>query len=342
MAVYLFLILLLEGVFYAYHCNIRIPGCKILVFMLLWLVAGLRFQVGKDFTAYADMFVDPLDVNRHALEPVWIWTMDVLREWGFGSRVWFLFTAFVTNGLILYGIYKLSPDFYLSVLLYVVITGCYYESFNIIRQYFAISILFATFHYVLEHKIWKYILAILVATCFHISALTMLPLVFILKIRFPVWSLWTLFAVSILFGSQLMMWSVSNIIPSITLYAGYANDAPNLEIDTGMLKFFYIILGGGLLLTFPRISNQVPGKTIYLNAAIIALAIYFIFRDMQVFSRISWYLFPFFTVSIPYACRALNIRSRIIVLPVVIIVFALFLLKHISGETYSFDLKLFG
>ena len=83
--------------------------------------------------------------------------------------------AVITVGLSVATIYRTSPAFALSVLLYV-LTGPWLGSFNGVRQYLACAVLFAGHRYILDRKLLKWLAVVLVAVLFHISAFVMVLL----------------------------------------------------------------------------------------------------------------------------------------------------------------------
>jgi len=55
----------------------------------------------------------------------------------------------------------------------------YYNNFSMMRQWFAVTMIFAASHFMAEKKFWKYVLVCLIVGQFHSSALLMIPIYFI-------------------------------------------------------------------------------------------------------------------------------------------------------------------
>ena len=114
------------------------------------------------------------------------------REWGFGLLSWLLsglssdpqimiFTvALITNVLIVLTLAKLGRPFELSIFLYVAFVD-YFGSFNILRQYLAMSIIFWGLRYVLEGMFWRYFMLVFIAASIHSSSWLVLPIYFIVR-----------------------------------------------------------------------------------------------------------------------------------------------------------------
>ena len=157
-------------------------NCVVVCAVILIFVAGLRYHVGTDYTPYTHSF--DLRSNR-------LWH-DLLtwNEPGLGLLAWighfittdyvilFILASLVTVSLNIWTIYKYSDDIFLGIVLYILL-GSWHNSFNAIRQYLAAAVLFAGHHYMFERKLWKYALVVLGATCFHRTAIVMLPIYFI-------------------------------------------------------------------------------------------------------------------------------------------------------------------
>ena len=151
-------------------------GAAILLSCILIFVSGFRYWVGTDYGAY----------YRWGLSE-WpaVWDRIIqYKEGGFSFLVKLarticndgqsviLFSALITVGLYSWTIYKYSPFYLLSMLLYLFM-GEWQGGFNGIRQYLAAAILFAGHHYILERKLWQYCLIVFIAGAFHTTALIM-------------------------------------------------------------------------------------------------------------------------------------------------------------------------
>lgn len=312
----------------------------LVIIIVLSLVSGLRYDVGVDCHVYREMYDSPSDIRLITLEPVWHWIIAGLRSLGFASRMWFILTSLVINLLFYYGFRKLSVNIYLSIMLYVAMSFGYVESYNIVRQFVAGAILFGTFHYVLEHKIWKYLLCILLAACFHFSALIMIPFLFLMRIRYPMWLLWAIFVAFFLFGQMLLNFILGQVIPYISEYANYADNVL-MEDYSGLLKLFYFVIGCGVLVVAPFVKEEFPESYLYVNAVIMSLAWYFAFLDVQVLMRCMFYLSSFFFVLIPMIVRCCPVRTKLIITPIVVFLFLIVTLKMHWSIPYEWDIDLF-
>src|SRR5690606_27878018 len=104
---------------------------------------------------------------------------------GISTDYWavLLLTAIICVGTYMYVIFKVSENVALSVFIYVVL-GAYLVFFNAARQGLAISICAISVIFLLQRKIWHYIIVIIIASFFHRTALILLPFYFILRLPF--------------------------------------------------------------------------------------------------------------------------------------------------------------
>ncbi len=100
------------------------------------------------------------------------------------SHIIYFFIIAAIQGLILVYIYrKYSTNYLFSVFLFIASTDYISWMFNGMRQFTAVTILFAATTFMLEKKWWPTIICILLASTMHQSALLMLPIVLIAQGR---------------------------------------------------------------------------------------------------------------------------------------------------------------
>lgn len=150
---------------------------------ILATVAGLRYGVGSDFGAYywgyprwesefAERWQNWDEPGLSTLAKiVYIFSQD-------GAAFIFV-TAALTVSLFLFTMAKYTDDFFFCVMLYI-FTSCWSGCFNGVRQYLAAAILFAGHRLILERKFIKFCIVVFIASSFHVTALIMLPMYFLI------------------------------------------------------------------------------------------------------------------------------------------------------------------
>lgn len=156
----------------------------ILVAVVLIFVAGFRYKVGMDYSAYYRGYADYLNSLPNAIKE--------LDEPGLGVLIW-IATRFYNNGaagifvaslvtisLPLIVIFQHSNRLILPTFLYITM-GCWTGSFNGVRQYLAASVLFFGYESLKERNIVKYCIIVFIAFLFHRSAIVFIVLYFIVN-----------------------------------------------------------------------------------------------------------------------------------------------------------------
>ena len=91
---------------------------------------------------------------------------------------WLMFIAMVSGFSVMYAVWKYSDNFFYSAFLFIV-TINFTWLLNGIRQFLVVSILFALSDWIIERKTWRYIIAVLILSTIHFTALIMIPIYFI-------------------------------------------------------------------------------------------------------------------------------------------------------------------
>lgn len=151
--------------------------------LLLWIVIiflscviGFRYNVGKDFNNYCNAY--DIIVKQTTLEEAHKWysieesffiLSFVSKILGGTSQDIFLFYGFFTTVFYLCGLWYFRREIRMewAVLSYSIL---FFGSFNTIRQYLAMAIVFWGFRYVIERKPIRYLLCVAAAIFFHGSA----------------------------------------------------------------------------------------------------------------------------------------------------------------------------
>ncbi|MBP1943290.1 hypothetical protein J2Z26_003068 [Bacillus luteolus] len=153
-------------------------------FIILLAFASLKGEnVGVDYPMYYGFF---LQENYHALlEPGINFIYDIAVHFDsfyiFAASVYFLFLFFI-----LLGIWRNSPNYLISIFLFIIM-HIYYNAFNQIRQLIAVSIIFCFAHILVSNKKLDkliYFSILLLALLFHNSAIFLFILFFLPKKTF--------------------------------------------------------------------------------------------------------------------------------------------------------------
>ncbi len=244
-------------------------GSAILLSTILVLVSGLRYWVGTDYGAYYRWTITDWSIVWNDFfsykEGGFSFLVKLTRTiWNDGQGV-ILVSAAVTVGLYCWTIYKYSPLYLISILLYLFM-GEWQGSFNGVRQYIAAAILFAGHRFILEKKIWQYCVVVLIAGMFHTTALIMLLPCFLFNRKADVTQM-----VLLAIGAVIVRLSYGLIFTLIGGYKRTVIDAASDAYLSNSVNIFRILVAFvpvAIYILFCRKERHTKEQTFYVNATL--------------------------------------------------------------------------
>lgn len=188
MEVYFCVLIALGGIFLVRKSNLASTSKRkeilyVLAWIILLLVAGLRYRVGTDYVHYAVNYRyyqirDISLLNQPALTVV-AWVSSLIYD---DYATWFFIMAVLTVVPVAYVVRKESIAPGLSTVFFVLLC-CWHVSFNLVKQAAATAVIFMGFQFLRDRKFWKWCVICALATLFHVSAILMIPLYFLMTPR---------------------------------------------------------------------------------------------------------------------------------------------------------------
>ena len=303
----------------------------LMIAIILITVAGLRFNMGTDYTGYSkylDRYANGAWHNLIRYNEPGIGFIARACRFVYDDYPLFMFAcAAITIGLYSFQISKYSPTFMVSFLVFL-FGGCWTGAFNGVRQYLAAAVLFAGHRLILEKKFWKYALVVFVASLFHVSALVMILPYFLLRRKVDLKQI-VLLAV----GAVIIRFSYDYILDFIGFYKGQALSS-NYSYITNSVNILRIAVSFVPLILFGLLcdkKNMTNEETFYMNC--IALNAFGMLATMgsTYLARLGDYTFA--TVTIGYGFflnRIRDRRTRRIVTFFAIVLYAVFFWYEVS------------
>lgn len=265
-----------------------LPFWAVVIFFPLTLWAANRGYVGDTYS-YINMFRNLPNTFSELLEYLPLVTKDkgfsflsgvIKCIFGNNSISYFFLLAFFQS-IVLISLYrKYSPNYLLSVFLFVVSTDYFSWMFNGIRQFTAVTIILIATKYMIEKKWIPTILIILLASTMHQSALLMLPIVFIVQGK--AWNKKTIYFLILALLAVLFVDKFTTILDDMmqeTQYANMVTDWTMWEDDgTNALRVLVYAIPTILSLVglkYIRIEND-PVIDFCTNMSIVSTGIYII------------------------------------------------------------------
>ncbi len=188
---------------------------------LLTAMAGLRYHVGTDYKNYIYLYEtfyskqslkELLAIDNEPMLPV---IGNLSHEFFNSYYAMFFFASVISVGIVIYSTYIETTDFLYTTMLYI-FAGGFVGSFNGIRQFMAVAIVFAGRKLITERKFWKYLLVCFVAFFAHKSALFCILFYFVYSKKFSTKRLLIILGITIFFSIN---------YETIFDFIGWMNDA---------------------------------------------------------------------------------------------------------------------
>ena len=164
-----------------------LPAMGLAMPYLIWAAGRKNFG---DTPVYMETFHDlPVGIGQipkylieHTKDKGFsIFQIVIKTMFGDSTFIFFLIVATVQIVCIVKIYRKFSPDYWMSMFLFIVSTDYLSWMHNGMRQFLAVTLIFAAFSFVIDKKYVPAICIILLASTIHGSALIMLPIIFIIQ-----------------------------------------------------------------------------------------------------------------------------------------------------------------
>ena len=302
----------------------------IIIGAVLIFVSGFRWQVGTDYYLYSihytryitDFWEYILSLNEPGIAII-----AKVSSWFYNDyATMFFLAALITIGLSIRTVVKNTKMLTLSILLYIFI-GAWHGSFNGVRQYLAVAVIFAGHRFIIERKFLKYFGVVLLASLFHISALAMIILYFV-----PLKKL------------NLKKIGLMVLVTIVAIYSyEYIFDFLESLKGTNLTEYDYMLREVNILRIAVQIAPLIvyytltikkklePEDLFYINMLFVNAAIAIATSDSAYLARFYIYTNIFATISIP---RLINFKDKhltFLLTFVIIILYAMYWYIEISS-----------
>lgn len=184
MVIYLILIFMI-------FCGIGVKNIKVKKWIeycsvaLMIFISAIRVNVGTDFLSYKIMF-SYITKNSKDVELGYRYLNVIAKFITDDFQLLIIIESIIIVTFIYLGIKKyMNKEETLWGILLFVLTNHYFQSFNAIRQYIAISICFCfIINFIYKKDLFKFCLTVMFSTLFHKSAILMLPFFWILNNKY--------------------------------------------------------------------------------------------------------------------------------------------------------------
>ena len=261
------------------HSKLRVLF-YLIAFVVPFLVAALRYEVGNDFRSYSWLFLMSGAGHETHMEFGFELLVMLIKLFTQEVQVVFASISFITILLIFLTIKRFSAYCGLSYFLFFSM-GFYGNSLSAIRSYIAIAVCFWAIKFLQKNEIIIYLAFVLLAMSFHASAVVMVPFALLARYRFRVSYYIILLVIGLIvsvFGIYLLD-ALYHVIRPQWRAALYG-----LRQGGAVVSYFNLMLSGIVALGCAAYYKQLvakPGNIILVNGA---------FASFLLYASVSWWL----------------------------------------------------
>ena len=156
--------------------------CLVIIIISMTFLAAVRYHVGTDFKSYEVIYYQtkdtPFSIQNLTDEPVTMFIAKLCAYFSDNVQWFFIVFSALTIVPVLVSSYRETDD-YIFVTLLLVFIGWWTGTFNGMRQYLAITVIYCGRKFIKERSLTKYLLVCAIAYLCHKSSIVMVALYFL-------------------------------------------------------------------------------------------------------------------------------------------------------------------
>jgi len=320
------------------NLKINRKGKLLLIFLgllVLVVVAGLRYNTGRDYEAYALLYENVADVNDTQeldMEIGYIALAEFLNVLNLEAWSYFTLSAFITYLLYFYSFKNFKSILYLGIFFFITY-GFYLYSFNGVRQAIAMSALAVAVMYAQERKIYHYLIIIILGGLMHKSLFLFLPMYFVIhRINLSSFFWYMAFGISLIlhfipFENIIDLDFISNLLSGTQVdYGNFASKLADNSDEAGGLTLGYLVrvgIGFFILAFYSKIIKLYPSSLPYYTLSLVGIVLYNSFSHLLFMTRINYYFLLFTTFSLAFIIQYLYKSKQSLIANAVLMFFLL-------------------
>ena len=298
---------------------------------VLIFVAGSRYYVGTDYGAYykgLTTFAPRLKEAVKSFDEPGLPFLATVVLWFTNDGAWFIMTcAALTIGLFMITIFKNTESYIMSAMLFTLIV--WNGTFNGVRQYLASAILFCGHRYIFEKKLIKWLLVVLLASCFHISAVVMVVLYFLLRNKIRIRNVLLL-----ALGTFIVSANYDKIFSFIGLLKDSEIGVSDYMVNSVSALRILVSCAPAIAVLFIYIQKDANAEeTFYINSLIIHGAAMVAASNSTYLARIGIYSSPFVCVALPRLFHLKNNVSEMLMRIGIVLLYGIFFYVEVSKSS---------
>lgn len=306
-----------------YLNNSRDKKILLLLFIIiLTLFSAFRDGLGQDYSNYIEKlsYSTGKDINLLS-EPFFLIISRFIDKTSFSKIFFFFLSSFITIPLICsFLANKNNEHKYLSLIIFLFFPTLYYNTFNLVRQFFSVAIFLYSIKFIQSKNFIKYALCILIAFTMHISSLILLPCYFFLNRSYSLklYLFVTIIFIVIASGIDIVM---ENMLFLQSAYGLYASS--NTQMESSTMVIIYNIIFIIMLKEKHKFKTNSYDTIVFNLHFLLTLFSNLAFINFY-FYRLSIFFAPAIAVTFPASIAALTKKESITTVICLIFGFGLF------------------
>ncbi len=263
-----------------------------IIFCILFIPSALRIYTGNDYRTYIyhfhDSYRDIFVVTEAGFNVVAKYVYMFFDEEYF--LVLFAIFAFVTILFFLKALYEQSTDFGMSFMLFMAY-GLYFQTYNTVRYYMALAIVFYAMRFVRDRQYVKFLLAVLFAALFHKTAVAVLLIYPVCRMRWQIYH----YMLILIAGISGLVFKSQYMELFVRLYPSYKNE-PEYLASGGMsliniIRVVVVLVFAIVIMVLCKKKWEKNETAVfYFQMNVAALVLYLCFSFVPFLSRLGYYL----------------------------------------------------
>lgn len=280
----------------------------IVIFFILTLIGGLRYDVGRDYHSYERLFTErpwvENEYDKAERDIGFMAVVDGLNALEVESWVVFLFFSAMTF-LVFLKAFKKFQNLIMLGLFFFITLGFFFYTFNGIRQMFALMMMFLSMRFVQDRRIIPFIVSILIGASIHKSLIIFLPFYFFINKPLFKGDLWIFIGITSVFLGVALSLVFSSFIGAINVitesvefgYSSAINKSSAGSFMSMLSPIFLskVIIGLTIIYFKDKLVSRFPLSIPFVNMSVMGSLIYNVFSQVQFVSRFNTY-FQFMNV----------------------------------------------
>lgn len=289
--------------------------------------SAFRNGLGTDYKGYLSQFKTlELDFSV-SNEPLYTLLKDLILHTNLSIVFFFCVCSVFTVWFIWKYLDDKQNEFAsLSIIIFLSIPGLYFNTFNIVRQYFSTAIFLYSLTYIRSKNIFRYTFCIAVAFTMHVSSILLFPLYFVLNKKFPI-IVYLIFAVilfSIAYSLEPFLQAISVLSDRYSVYLDEGGEAGNSTLTFLCIAILILYFLKSKLSGHNRKYDESPYIVMSSNMYILFIVFSLLSTIDIHFSRFAVYFGASICVMIPYVLNLFFRNYKSVAIICLLVSFAYF------------------